>query len=372
MTTTWPIDRWWRSVRSPLGIALLLSLLLHGYVWLMAVLIEAALANGWIPKLMEPAVVPLAAKTVPPPTNAPPAEVWKEVPLQFVEVDPTTISDAPDDATFFSTANTRAANPDPKTSPQNKPRLDGKREDSLKTFDTAKPTQKAQPTPEAESPPDQEAVAERRATPTPKPAGQEPKLVEKAPPREEVQPGTAPGETLLAKATLKSQELKPLPQTQQTPQKATQPEEQARPQKRRTPKRLAEVMPARGLIVGETMRQEGGVSRMSVESSLDVKASPLGDYHYRMVLAVQQQWYRLLEERRYALERIGKVVVSFDLHSDGSISGIETKQSEVGETLSFLCELSVMQPAPFGRWPADIRRMVGGDVIPVTFTFNYY
>ena len=372
MTTTWPIDRWWRSVRSPLGIALLLSLLLHGYVWLMAVLIEAALANGWIPKWMEPAVLPLVAKTVPSPTNAPPAEVWKEVPLQFVEVDPSTISDAPDDATFFSTANTRAANPEPKTSPQNKPRLDGKREDSLKTFDTAKPTQKAQPTPEAESPPDQEAVAERRATPTPKPAEQEPKPVEKTPPREEVQPGTAPGETLLAKATPKSQDLKPLPQTQQTPQKATQPEEQARPQKRRTPKRLAEVMPARGSIVGETMRQEGGVSRMSVESSLDVKASPLGDYHYRMVLAVQQQWYRLLEERRYALERIGKVVVSFDLHSDGSITGIETKQSEVGETLSFLCELSVMQPAPFGRWPAEIRRMVGGDVIPVTFTFNYY
>ena len=111
---------------------------------------------------------------------------------------------------------------------------------------------------------------------------------------------------------------------------------------------------------------------MAVESSLDVKASPLGDYHYRMVLAVQQQWYRLLEERHYALDRIGKVEIKFELHSDGTITNLATENSDVGEVLSFLCELSVMQPAPFGRWPPDVRRVIGGDKIPVTFTFNYY
>lgn len=119
------------------------------------------------------------------------------------------------------------------------------------------------------------------------------------------------------------------------------------------------------------MRREGNSSRMALNSSLNVKSSPLGDYNYRMILAVQQEWYRLLEERRYALDRQGRVVITFNLHADGTVSGVETKDSDVGEVWSFLCELSVLQPAPFGKWPAEIRRLIGGDSVPVTFTFNY-
>ena len=66
------------------------------------------------------------------------------------------------------------------------------------------------------------------------------------------------------------------------------------------------------------------------------------------------------------------MVITFDLHADGTITGVTTKESNVGDVDSFLCELSVMQPAPFGKWPPDVRRLIGGDVIPVTFTFNYY
>ena len=67
-----------------------------------------------------------------------------------------------------------------------------------------------------------------------------------------------------------------------------------------------------------------------------------------MVLAVQDQWYRLLEERKFALERQGQVVITFDLHSDGTVTSVNTKDSNVGDVLSFLCELSVMQPALSG------------------------
>ncbi|MBL9174765.1 MAG: hypothetical protein JNL10_14605 [Verrucomicrobiales bacterium] len=137
-------------------------------------------------------------------------------------------------------------------------------------------------------------------------------------------------------------------------------------------KTLAEARASKGAVVGERMKQEGGVTRQALQSSLNVKASPLGDYNYRMVLAVQDQWYRLLEERKFALERQGQVVITFDLHADGTVTSVNTKDSNVGEVLSFLCELSVMQPAPFGRWPPEVRRLIGGDTVPVTFTFNYY
>jgi len=387
MTATWPNAKWFRKLRSLLVIALLLSLALHLHVWLTVVLLQAALKNGWLPPWLAQAVQPIAASILPTATNppAPPAEAWQDLQLQFVEVDPALVTDeAPPDAPFFSTANTRAANPNPSLVDQEKPRIDGWREDTLKTFDTPRPAEKVEPAqPKATEVADvAEAVAVApKAIPEPPMAAPKPttEAIEVKPP--------PPGETLLAKANPKA--VEPAPPAPPVPQRVptTKPAEVASPTppqaqpaepvqaaspKRRPPKRLSEVMPTKGALVGERMKQEGGVARMAVESSLDVKSSPLGDYHYRMVTAVQQRWYRLLEERRYALERIGKVVIAFNLHSDGTITAIETKNSDVGEVLSFLCELSVMQPAPFGRWPPEIRRLIGGDVIPVTFTFNYY
>lgn len=404
MTATWPKAAWLRRLRSPLVIALLLSLALHLYVWLMSVLIQAALKNGWLPPWLDRAVRPIAAQLNPTPntpTPAPPAESWQEIPLQFVEVDPASVTEeAPENTALFSTANTRAANPNPTTTDQAKPRIDGNRDDTLKTFDTLRPVEKPQPA----TPKDAVAEAEETAAATPpEPEVVQPPVPQTLPPPvplvktevkpldkpkeltltppEPVQPQPTPGETLLAKANPQARPTDPVKPTELNPPKVptqtappteSAPQAQTPPVKRRPPKRLSEVMPTKGAMVGEKMRQEGGVSRMALESSLDVKASPLGDYHYRMVLAVQQRWYRLLEERRFAMERIGKVVITFDLHSDGTVTSLATKNSDVGETLALLCELSVMQPAPFGRWPPEIRRIIGGDVIPVTFTFNYY
>lgn len=385
---SWPSANWRRRWRTPLVIALLLSLALHLYVWLMAVLIRSALQNGWLPPWLEQAVRPMAA-LVQSATNAPPTvppETWQEIPLQFVEVDPALVTeDAPETSPFFSTANTQAANPNPGPVDQNQPRIDGWREDTLKTFDTPRPVETPQPA--------QPKVTEVAREETPAPPIREEKPPEEPKPRETLPAATAqapvpapvreekppvdpveaqpapPGETLVAKANPEARQVPPVPLPLAPPE--PEPEDRTPPRKLAR-KRLAEVMPTRGAIVGERMRQDGNVQRMAVESSLDVKASPLGDYHYQMVLAVQRHWYRLLEERRFAGERIGKVVIAFELHSDGTITQLKTKDSDVGELLSFLCELSVMRPAPFGRWPAEIRRMVGSDVIPVTFTFNYY
>ncbi len=345
-------------------IALLLSLFLHVYVWLMAVLLQSALKNGWLPPWLQKAVQPVSALLVPSSstnTVVRPQESWDEIPLQFVEVDPSQVSEeAPDNSPFFSTANTRAANPNPPKVDTGKPRIDGWREDSIKTFDTPRPAEKPVPVPPKVTEVAKEESTEKKA--------QEPKpKVEPV----EAQPAQ-PGETLIAKANPKATPTPP-PTTPQPPQQAQEAQDaQPATPRKQFKKRLSEVIPTKGALVGERMKQEGGVTRPSIESSLDVKSSPLGDYHYRMVLLVQQQWYRLLEERLFARERLGKVVIKFDLHSDGTITGLETKNSDVGEVLSFLCELSVMQPAPFGRWPPDVRRLVGGDVIPVTFTFNYY
>ncbi len=370
MTLVGPRLDWRRHLRSPLLIALVLSVLLHVYIWLMAHLISAALKNGWLPPWIQRVVQPVAALVDPPkptvPPEARPQESWQEIPLQFVEVDPLVATDqAPPDAKLYSTANTVAANPDPPKVEQLVPRIDGQREDTLKTFDTTQPS----PTP---PPPTPKESVEATAPPAP-PVEERPKVVARTPQKTVEAAAPPTGETQLAKADPKTltpdlrERLEPKPQQEEQREQPAQ--EAVKP---RRPKTLAEVRASKGALVGERMKQEGGVHRPALQSSLNVKASPLGDYNYRMVLAVQEQWYLYLQERRFSLERQGKVVITFDLHSDGSITNVATKDSNVGETLSFLCEMSVMKPAPFGKWPADVRRLIGGDIIPVTFTFNYY
>ncbi len=346
--------------RQPVVIALLVSLLLHGYVWFMAVLIDRAFARGWLPDWMQPLVQPAQAILAATPGTRPeppePAEQWDEIPLQFIEVDPALVTEqAPSTAKFTSTANTMAANPNPAAEIRPEPRVDGFREDSLKTFDTRRPVENPQPAqPKAAT--DTETVSVPVQAPKPAQEARE----------EREEKGVRPGETVIAKVDPRSDLIRP--QEGQTAQAAQPAQEEKRPRYRR----VSEARRDRGMLVGERMKLNGNVARTGLDSSLDVKASPFGDYNYRLVQAVQERWYQLLDERKFALERSGRAVIKFNLHTDGTVSEVRTDQSTVGDTLSFLCELAVMQPAPYGKWPAEVRRLIGRDVFEVTFTFNYY
>jgi outer membrane biosynthesis protein TonB len=349
-----------KQSRRSLAVALLLSLLLHTYIWLMAVLIDRAFTNGWLPAWLQPLVQPaqalLAAVNPPPPAPVAPPEEWTEIPLQFVEVDPALVTEQPPTvAKFTSTANTVAANPNPAPEIRPDPRVEGFKDDSLKTFDTRRPVEKPQPAQPKEAN-DTETVAAPVQAPKPSQEAREA--------REEK--GVRPGETVVAKVDPRSDLLKP--QEGQAAQAAQPAQEEKRPRY----KKVAEARRDKGMLVGERMKLNGNVARTGIDSSLDVKASPFGDYNYRLVQAVQERWYQLLDERKFALERSGRAVIKFNLHADGSVSEVRTSDSTVGDTLSFLCELAVMQPAPFGKWPSEVRRLIGRDVFEVTFTFNYY
>jgi hypothetical protein len=124
-------------------------------------------------------------------------------------------------------------------------------------------------------------------------------------------------------------------------------------------------------LAGARMRQDGGVKRFSVQSSLDVRASPFGAYDAKFVSAVQQCWYGLLDEQRYSLDRLGKVVVDFHLTSDGRITEMKLVESNVGDIYGTLCQLAISKPAPYEKWPPDMRRMVGNNFREVRFTFYY-
>ena len=124
-------------------------------------------------------------------------------------------------------------------------------------------------------------------------------------------------------------------------------------------------------IAGQKTRQDGGVRKRNITSSLDAIGSPFGVYDAAIVAAIQNRWYDLLEERAYASDRTGKVVLEFRLNYDGRVTDVKVVEHSVDEILSLLCQKAIMDPSPYGRWPSDMRTKVGADYREVRFTFYY-
>ncbi len=119
------------------------------------------------------------------------------------------------------------------------------------------------------------------------------------------------------------------------------------------------------------MKQEGGVKRYRLQSTPDLLATPFGDYDSRVIQAIQQRWFSILASMPTVRNARGKVVLKFDMRSDGSILGLEVVEDSVGVIQSLVCQKAVSEPAPYGAWPDDMRRMIGTDRREVRFSFFY-
>jgi len=367
-----------------LGRWLAISLLLHAVAFVAwRGVRELALSRpDAVPEWIREAVLPQtpkpdAALAARPPS--PQEEPAMEIPLQFLEVDPSLVTEQePSKTPYYSTANTLAGNPNPPVAEATKPRVEGRRPDRPATMDVQRPSPEmpVPATPAAPSP-----VAKAVETAPEKPLAK-PADLAKAPekPREErpkleevKDAGLKPGDMQIAKANPKAITPKPTPepprkaQTEQRPQAA---QDEAAPP-RKAIKRLAQAREQKGVVVTEKMQQEGGVKRFSVEASLDVRSSPFASYDRQLIYAVQQRWYALLEEHRYALDRYGRVVLKFQLRSDGMVADMTQVSSDVGDLWSLICESAVMSQAPYAPWPESMRRLVGKDTREITFTFHY-
>lgn len=270
-----------------------------------------------------------------------------EVSLVFVDVSPAQATpEPPKESKYYSDKNSRAANPEP--DPQIDtvtPKIDGKQTEMIKTEDIARnksfPLQPALPAKPAE-----QAQEEQK----PRPAEAQPNLAKSKP--EEIP--KAPGDLAMAKPE------------QMTPK---EPGDAARERPRTIREALAR-MP-NNQLAGQKMKQDGGVHRRGLTSSLDVSATAFGAYDAAIIAAVQNQWYQLLDERNYAGERTGRVTVKFHLNADGSVSEMSFMDNTVDLALGLLCQSAIKTPAPYAPWPLDMRHKIGADYREVTFTFFY-
>jgi hypothetical protein len=127
----------------------------------------------------------------------------------------------------------------------------------------------------------------------------------------------------------------------------------------------------RNQLVGEAVKQEGGVSRLRLEPGFDTRATPFGVYDAMFISAVQSRWYGLLDNISYDGYRRGKVVLRFRLHHDGKITDMEVVEENVGTTLSLMCQKAVLDPAPYDRWSREMRLTFERDYREMNFTFFY-
>jgi hypothetical protein len=123
-------------------------------------------------------------------------------------------------------------------------------------------------------------------------------------------------------------------------------------------------------LPGQKVKQEGGVRRHLEIASLDAKATLVGAYDAALVEAVANCWYGLLDAQEYASDYRGKVVLQFQLHSDGRITDVNVSENTAGSIPELLCETAVDKPNPFSPFPGDMRRIVG-EIRNITFTFYY-
>jgi outer membrane biosynthesis protein TonB len=310
--------RFSRLERERLLLALLFSLLVHLAVWGGY---EAEKKNGWLKKLFPSA----KHKLVMPP----PPVVQNIDPTIFLDVSQAS-ADAPKQAKYYSDKNSHAANPDAKVD-SNQPKLDGKQHDVPKLEDAPRPT-KAKP-----------------VTP---------------------QPPQKPVEQKPAQATKPATALNPGALQPGKPADTAKPDEKATPPER--PRTLKEALAQSKQLPGLQLQQDGGVKRRALTSSLDAMATPFGAYDRAIVEAISQRWYDLLDSQSFADSRSGKVTVTFHLNPDGSVTELKSTLNTVGDVLGYICQEAIQQAAPFGKWPSDMRRMIGANFREITFTFYYY
>ena len=234
--------------------------------------------------------------------------------LVFVDVSQAS-PDAPDKAKYYSDRNSRAANPDPDTA--DVPKITGTQTEVPKT-ETAARVSKLQPAP-----------------------------LQPAPPETKPARPLSPGALELAR-----------------PEDAS-----AQPGRPRTVK---QALAQQDKLPGRQMQQSGGVPRRQLSASFDARATPFGAYDRAIVEAVTQRWYDLLDSQRFALDRTGKVTIHFRLNQDGTVTGLIIAESTVGEILGYVCREAIAQAGPFGKWPSDMRRLIGENFRDITFTFHYY
>ena len=370
-----------RYPRSPLAIAFGFSLLIHLLLFL---LVEYLPKDHWprkapvLKSFLSPRTPDQESLTLK--TRPKPEEKEAEYPLVLVQVPrEQATAEPPKQAKYYSEVNSLAANPNPTEKDSETPKIEGKQEQVMRLADSA-PSKPAPKPPEPQTPP----APPTPPQPTPKPVEKADPKPEPPKPAPKVEPTTkpvppptpAPPPTPPGALALNRPEPRPIPPPAIKPAAPDRPAAAPSPQPSKPaasnrPRTLAQVYQQNPQLRGEKVRQEGGVRRRALTSSLNVKSSTFASYDQAIVQAIEERWFQLLDENSYSGERVGKVVLEFKFKHDGTVSELKVAETSVGEVLALLCIRAIKDPSPFEKWPSDMRLLFPTGFREVRFTFYY-
>ena len=138
-----------------------------------------------------------------------------------------------------------------------------------------------------------------------------------------------------------------------------------------TPPRHYKQLKSRTSERSPELEESKNAGRMKSDLAFDETAKPLFRAYFREVSrSVRSRWLELFDAGPLGAERTGRVVLQVNLHQDGRVSDVKVLESTGGEDLSELCQKAVLEPSPFPRWPAEMRKQVADGFRKTTLTFN--
>jgi outer membrane biosynthesis protein TonB len=340
--------------RRKVGFAVLISLLLHlvvgyslaafGHVLTPALPVEEAPAELTLMDLTE----------APPPAPKNP---------QFIETEPSKESaEKPDEQTFESNANSKAASQLPAAGNLPVPTQDGPERPftKLDTHDYSLPTQGTQPQPQPKETPQPEVKPTAATTASPKSQPSEP-------------PKSTPD--LSPPPTPEPEQLAMLTSTPPPPLKAPEEAEPSPPPETDAsaaplaPRPKPET-PASSYQSQKQQTKSAGSITNRGPSAVNAVGTPLGRYQKQMYDAVGARWYKHTAEKRDLIS-IGTTRLTFTVDRSGRVANLKVVENTANEAFAVVCLQSV-QELKLPPIPPDVASTLPPEGLQQELTFILY
>lgn len=98
-------------------------------------------------------------------------------------------------------------------------------------------------------------------------------------------------------------------------------------------------------------------------------ATPFKAYDDKVTGGIRKRWWDLTKS--LPQKPGGRVVLNFKMTFDGQVKDLKVTETTVPDNYVDPGKKAVLDGVPYDPWPADMRRLIGGNPRDVTMTFYY-
>ncbi|MCH2156559.1 MAG: hypothetical protein MK080_11210 [Opitutales bacterium] len=122
---------------------------------------------------------------------------------------------------------------------------------------------------------------------------------------------------------------------------------------------------------GPLMDNPGTFAGREGTVAVDAEFSAFGEYTAQFLNYISTSWHRTLRGMQMRVGDSGtRVMIQFELNSDGSIADMKTLEYTSSRLMMNVCRDAIQSRAPYDPWPQDMIELFG-DSRTMTITFHY-